>query len=625
MSWQSGTSYYNATTHAYYYDGSADVNHAVLVVGWDDDYPAGNFATTPAGNGAFIVKNSWGTGWGEGGYFYVSYYDATFGRDEYAATFEGARPTTDYSAIYQYDPLGDVGSLGAGTTTFWGANKFAAAADSTLGAVGFYALAPSTAYQVWEGASTGSLTKVAEGTLPQMGFHTVTLPAGLPLTSGSAFVVAVKLTTPGYTYPLAIEYPVAGYSSGATAAVGQSYYSSNGASWTDLTSWKANANVCLKAYASGTGPTSTTGYDFAADAGSGWKAAAQTVTITASGGGTGLTIHHSQDGGATWSSSTGASIDVPVTSQGSHRFLYYASDSQATEATHDAGYVNIDSVAPVTTDDHVTASLLAPATITLSPSDATSGMSGGLARTEYKVDGAASYTSGAAVVLGAGTHAVAYRSTDKAGNVETPDRSFTVTVSAPAAPTSAASYAFAATATTGWKKSAQTVTITAAGGSGSGSGRAIRYSADGGLTWTTTANDVVDVVVSTQGQHRFQYYALDSVATETVHDPGYVNIDSRRPVTRAADASVRKGLKVALRFRVGDAAPGCGRAVVRLQIRRLGRIVRTVKVGTRATNVALKYRYTARLARGTYTYRVLATDIAGNRASRIGSARLVVR
>jgi hypothetical protein len=261
MSWQGssgGSSYYNATTHAYYYNGSSSANHGVVVVGWDDNYAAGNFATRPAGNGAFIVKNSWGSGWGDNGYFYVSYYDTVFGCTSNAATFEGAQPVTNYDAVYQYDPLGDVSDVGTGsTTTFWGANKFTAAKDSKLSAVGFYAEAPNTAYEVWEGPSLTSLSKVATGTQTNMGYHTVTVPAGISLTSGSAFVVAVKLTTPGYNYPVAFEYPVSGYSSAATASSGQSYYSSNGTSWTDLTSWTANANVCLKAYTTDATPNST--------------------------------------------------------------------------------------------------------------------------------------------------------------------------------------------------------------------------------------------------------------------------------------------------------------------------------------------------------------------------------
>ncbi len=99
MGWygsSSGSSYYNATTKSYYYNGDSSTNHEVLVVGWDDDYAAANFATTPAGNGAFIVKNSWGTGWGSNGYFYVSYYDSRFGRDTnpWPSSTRRSRPTT---------------------------------------------------------------------------------------------------------------------------------------------------------------------------------------------------------------------------------------------------------------------------------------------------------------------------------------------------------------------------------------------------------------------------------------------------------------------------------------------------------------------------------------------------
>ena len=60
-----------------------------------------------------------------------------------------------------------------------------------------------------------------------MGFHTVTLPTTPAVTSGSAFVVAVKLTNASYAWPLPVEYPVANYSSQAAASAGESYYSSN--------------------------------------------------------------------------------------------------------------------------------------------------------------------------------------------------------------------------------------------------------------------------------------------------------------------------------------------------------------------------------------------------------------
>ncbi|MGQ9746100.1 MAG: lectin like domain-containing protein, partial [Dissulfurimicrobium sp.] len=238
--------YYNSFHHSYYYEGSSSPNHGVDIVGWDDNYPATNFSTHPPGNGAFIVRNSWGTYWGESGYFYVSYYDTVFAKTE-NYVFNDVKPVSNYSRIYQYDPLGATAHLGYGTNTAWFKNVFTAQASENLTAVGFYAPAINTSYDIYVYRNS-VFAHHQSGTFDNAGYHTVALSTSVPLNAGVNFAIVVKLTTPGYNYPIAIEYPGSGYSSNATAKSGQSFVSSDGNTWTDLTTWLSNTNVCLKAY-----------------------------------------------------------------------------------------------------------------------------------------------------------------------------------------------------------------------------------------------------------------------------------------------------------------------------------------------------------------------------------------
>lgn len=63
---------------AYQDTGFYYADHDVTVVGWDDSYSKENFnqGYRPTSDGAWIVKNSWGTDIGNDGYFYVSYEDS---------------------------------------------------------------------------------------------------------------------------------------------------------------------------------------------------------------------------------------------------------------------------------------------------------------------------------------------------------------------------------------------------------------------------------------------------------------------------------------------------------------------------------------------------------------------
>ncbi|MDD5630306.1 MAG: lectin like domain-containing protein, partial [Elusimicrobia bacterium] len=157
---------------------------------------------------------------------------------------------------YQYDPLGWVTDYTAGGTTGWLAGVFTGTGYSeTIRQAGFYTTDVNASYEVRlytdvaSGPTSGTLADTKTGSFPQAGFHTVDLNP-TQIARNQRFSVVVKLVNPTYAYPIAVEEPVAGYSSAATASDGQTYASADGAAWTDLNQAAANTSACVKAYTS---------------------------------------------------------------------------------------------------------------------------------------------------------------------------------------------------------------------------------------------------------------------------------------------------------------------------------------------------------------------------------------
>lgn len=412
MFWTSSA--YRSSTHAYYYSGSG-MNHAVDIVGWDDSYSASNFAVHPAGAGAWIVRNSWGTWFGSGGYFYVSYYDGAFGSDG-SVVVETAEPTTNYGSVLQYDTLGQTTSCGLGSPTAWMMNKFPITSASGLRAVAFYARTPGSTYEVYAG--TGTLVQVTSGTLATAGYHTVVLPSPMVAVAGSTLSVAVKLTTPGSNYPIPVEAMYTGYSDQAVSSAGQSFVSSNGTSWSDIAGF---GNVCLKAFVDpvaddAVAPLTTLSASPASNT-AGWNHTTVSVSLAASDAGSGVRATYYRLNSAATASYAGP---IAILTQGTNTLTYWSVDAAGNVETSKTAIFRLDTVAPTTTADQSPPADDAgwnqdSVVVTLAGADAGSGVEG----TYYRLgSGEVTAYSAPISVTASGTTTLAYWTQDQAGNVE---------------------------------------------------------------------------------------------------------------------------------------------------------------------------------------------------------------
>ena len=247
--------YLNSKTNAYYDPYTGNGNHAITVVGWDDDYSKNNFYTAPAGDGAFIVKNSWGSSWGDNGYFYISYYDRVLfavNKDNQAFTYI-LNDTVRYTKNYQYDVAGMTDYLITGKKTVWYKNIYNATGNEAIAAVSTF-FNTTVDYEISIYVND-VLQLTQNGRHEGSGYYTIPLKEYVPVAVGDIFKIVVKLANPQNGYAAV---PISEQLSTTRCyyAPGVSYFSNDGKKWTDLYDYSASAYshtynsqvACLKAF-----------------------------------------------------------------------------------------------------------------------------------------------------------------------------------------------------------------------------------------------------------------------------------------------------------------------------------------------------------------------------------------
>lgn len=247
--------YLNSKTNAYYDPYTGNGNHAITVVGWDDNYSKNNFYTAPAGDGAFIVKNSWGSSWGDNGYFYISYYDRVLfavNKDNQAFTYI-LNDTVRYTKNYQYDVAGMTDYLITGKKTVWYKNIYNATGNEAIAAVSTF-FNTTVDYEISIYVND-VLQLTQNGRHEGSGYYTIPLKEYVPVAVGDIFKIVVKLANPQNGYAAV---PISEQLSTTRCyyAPGVSYFSHDGEKWTDLYDFTfsgydhsySSQVACLKAF-----------------------------------------------------------------------------------------------------------------------------------------------------------------------------------------------------------------------------------------------------------------------------------------------------------------------------------------------------------------------------------------
>ncbi len=214
MSYMHDDAYFNESNNSYCYLYNFDDDeaagrpkvgesyaHAITVVGWDDNYPAENFINTPDSDGAWLCRNSWGTSWGDYGYFWISYADESV----WDIFYLNSGSVSEYQNIEQYDEYGFWNSLMLGDSAYgnesiYAANVFTAKEDCYVTAAMLCTTMTDEDYEIIvysdlanpDDPSSGTPSAVTSGHLSEIGYHTVDLSEPVFVAAGDSYAVTVK-------------------------------------------------------------------------------------------------------------------------------------------------------------------------------------------------------------------------------------------------------------------------------------------------------------------------------------------------------------------------------------------------------------------------------------------------
>lgn len=180
--------------------------HGVLIVGWDDEL------SYTGGQGAWIVKNSYGTKWGDGGYFAIAYGKAGIGSS--LATVTGWEKNSVFNKIHFYDEAGHTNQMSISETNFSSGSAmalFTPVLKEIPQAVEFWTNDGATVsieiYEQFNGNKpVNILYQSPTIDIPSAGYHQIKINKFMEIPENSEIAVVLNVTNKYYFHPLAVDH-----------------------------------------------------------------------------------------------------------------------------------------------------------------------------------------------------------------------------------------------------------------------------------------------------------------------------------------------------------------------------------------------------------------------------------